>query len=204
MFQFLNGVIERRQRSGYEMRVMGRYFCVDCLGGVAFVCSCVRFGCGSLGILSMKGTFAFFYLGILTIIALIDWDTRMIDDRFHLMILLLGVAAVWVFPEYTLVQRLVGIVIIALPMLLLAMVIPGAFGGGDIKLMAVSGWLLGWRAMLPAAFLGLLFGSGFCIRMLAQRRFVRKDSFSFGPFLALGLAISFFYGDAILKWYLSI
>ena len=107
------------------------------------------------------------------------------------------------FPEHTLTDRLLGAIVISAPMLVLALLIDGAFGGGDIKLMAASGWLLGWRAMIPAIFLGLITGGCYCIWMLARKKMTRKDHFAFGPFLALGLGAAFFYGDEILRWYLA-
>lgn len=76
-------------------------------------------------------------------VALIDWDTQMIYDRFHIMILILAVFDFLLYPERGIVTRLIGALIISVPMLILALVIPGAFGGGDIKLMAASGLLLG-------------------------------------------------------------
>lgn len=45
--------------------------------------------------------------------------------------------------EHGLIDRLIGALIVSVPMLLLALAIPGAFGGGDIKLMAVSEHFLG-------------------------------------------------------------
>ena len=67
-------------------------------------------------------------------VALIDWDTQMIYDRFHIMILILAVFDFLLYPERGIVTRLIGALIISVPMLILALVIPGAFGGGDIKL----------------------------------------------------------------------
>ena len=101
-------------------------------------------------------------------------------------------------------ERLIGAVIVAVPMLILALLIDGAFGGGDIKLMAVSGWLLGWRAMIPAIFIGIITGGIYCLWMLARGKMTRKTRFAFGPFLAIGLAVSYIYGEQILTWYLSV
>ena len=39
----------------------------------------------------------FCYIGILLVVALIDWDTQMIYDRFHILILLLGMASLCCF-----------------------------------------------------------------------------------------------------------
>lgn len=200
-FSFL---IQKGKCRGCGTAISGRYLFVECLGGAAFVFCGVCFGIGITGLISLKGLLAFAYLGILTVMAWIDWDTKVICDRFHIMILLLGAASTLMFPERMLIERLVGMVVIALPMFWIALLVDGAFGGGDIKLMASSGFLLGWRAMIPAAFLALLTGGIYCITMLARGKLGRKDHFAFGPFLAIGLGIAYFYGDAIFEWYLSV
>ena len=45
--------------------------------------------------------------------ALIDWDTQMIYDRFHILILLLSMASLWLFPQHGWVDRLIGALVIA-------------------------------------------------------------------------------------------
>ena len=197
-------LIQGKKCRGCGGKISGRYFKVELAGGLAFVCCGAFFGYGESGLLSLRGLIAFAYLGILIIVALIDWDTKIIYNRFHIIILLLGIAALWLFPEHPVTDRLIGEAAVSLPMLLIAIAIEGAFGGGDIKLMAVSGFLLGWRSILIAMFLGLLTGSAYAIGMMAAKRLTRKDHFAFGPFLALGLAIALFYGDTIANWYLSL
>ena len=62
--------------------------------------------------------------------------------------------------------------------------IPGAFGGGDIKLMAVSGAFLGTGPVVCAMFFGLLTGGAYGAFMLKSKKLGKKDVFAFGPFLA--------------------
>lgn len=200
----LSFLIQGKKCLGCKKRISSRYFWVEGAGGLCFVCCSAHFGWGVSGLLSLRGWIAFAYLGILMIIALIDWDTRMIYDRFQIGIVLLGLVAFLIFPEHTLVDRLLGTVAVALPMLLLALVVEGAFGGGDIKLMAASGFLLGWRAVVVAMFLGLVTGGVYAVWLLSQKKLGRKDHMAFGPFLAFGLGVALFYGDRIAHWYLSI
>lgn len=197
-------LIQGRKCRGCGAKISGRYFMGELGGGLAFVCCGAFFGYGESGLLSLRGLAAFVYLGILFIVALIDWDTRIIYDRFHIAILILGIAAVRLFPEHSAADRLIGAVLVSLPMLLIAMAIEGAFGGGDIKLMAASGFFLGWRGIVVAMFLGLLTGSIYSAGMMAAKKMTRKDHLAFGPFLAFGLAAALFYGDAAAGWYLSL
>ena len=89
-------------------------------------------------------------------------------------------------------------------MLLLAFAVNGAFGGGDIKLMAAGGFFLGWRSILVAMLIGLVTGAVYCVFMLWKGRMARKDSFAFGPFLAAGLTVALCWGDMLADWYLAV
>ena len=150
----------------------------------------------------MRGTVMLIYFGILLVVALIDWDTQIIYDRFHIFILILAIANIWLVPEHGLIDRLIGALIISVPMLFLALAIPGAFGGGDIKLMAVSGAFLGTGSVVCAMFFGLLTGGAYGAFMLKSKKLGKKDVFAFGPFLAFGLALAALYGNQIVTWYL--
>ncbi len=196
-------IFQRGKCKGCNTAIPAGCFWAEVCGGAAFVGCGICFGCGSTGLLSLRGAVMFCYLGILLIVSLIDWETQIIYDRFHIFILLLGILAVGCFPEHSLSDRLLGFFIIALPMLLLAFLIPGAFGGGDIKLMAVSGWLLGTRSIVCAMFFGLMTGGLYGAWMLKTGKLGRKDHFALGPFLAFGLALAVFWGDRIVQWYLG-
>lgn len=84
-------------------------------------------------------------------------------------------------------SRILGAVIIALPMLLLTVILKGGFGGGDIKLMWASGLLLGYQDILLSAVLGIFLSGIFAGIMLLLGKMRRKDSFALGPFLAAGI-----------------
>ena len=147
---------------------------------------------------------AFCYIGILLSAACMDLKTRRIDDRFLAGILVIGLLSLRTNPGLTLAERLIGIFAVSLPMLRRSVAVLGAFGGGDIKLMAVSGFLLGWRSILVAMLLGLFLGGCCALILLLCKKVKRKDCIAFGPFLAAGLAIAYFWGDQIAAWYWSV
>lgn len=86
----------------------------------------------------------------------------------------------------------------------LAFVVPGGFGGGDIKLMFGAGFFLGAKLTVVAAFIGILLGGGFGALLLAQKKANRKSQFAFGPFLCIGIAIAMFFGETIADWYMGL
>lgn len=77
-----------------------------------------------------------------------------------------------------------------------------AMGMGDVKMMAMIGAFMGWKAILLTTFSGSLAGSLIGIFLMAFRGKGRKAQIPFGPFLAIGAIITLFYGREILQLYL--
>lgn len=63
---------------------------------------------------------------------------------------------------------------------------------GDIKLLALYGGLLGWKAILPSILWGSVFGAVFGISLMAFGKAGRNTEIPFGPWLALGVLIYLF------------
>jgi leader peptidase (prepilin peptidase)/N-methyltransferase len=155
-------------------------------------------------LLSPQTAALFFAVGaILLTITRIDADTQEIPDSLNIAILLLGIAAIWIGPEISILSRAIGFFAVSVPLLLISLIISGAFGGGDIKLMAAAGFLMGWQNTLVAFFIALILGGGYGIILLAGKKKGRKDHFAFGPCLAIGIYVSMFVGEKILGFYLA-
>ena len=146
----------------------------------------------------------FAVLCVLLTIALIDASTMEIPDGLNLCLVLLGLLSLLVGPEISLISRGIGILAVSLPLFIIAFIIPGAFGGGDVKLMAAAGFLLGWQHLLVAFFIGLLIGGGYGIFVLTTKRKGLKEHFAFGPALCVGIAIAQFFGQSLIDWYFSL
>jgi leader peptidase (prepilin peptidase) / N-methyltransferase len=78
-----------------------------------------------------------------------------------------------------------------------------AMGGGDGKMAAMIGAWLGWKMMLLSSFLSCAFGAAIGGGAIALGILGRRQHLPFGPFLALGAAVTTLYGEAILQAYLS-
>lgn len=79
-----------------------------------------------------------------------------------------------------------------------------AMGAGDAKLMAMMGAWLGWKYMLLAGFLACIMGAFLGGGAIALGWLNRRQPMPFGPFLAIGGAISAICGDVILSSYLRL
>lgn len=150
-----------------------------------------------VGIIILRKTAGVFYLGILAVTAVKDLQTHQIEDKIPISLAVLALVSCWLFPEITVIDRVAGVIAVSLPMTLLAMKIPGAFGGGDIKLMAACGLFLGVRDIVAAMILAVFSGAAYIAVLGIRGKIHEKGQFAFGPFLALGLAAVFLWGDKI-------
>lgn len=177
-----------------------RYPAVEILCAVLFVMAYVRFG------LSLQLATALILLSALIAITGIDLDHQIIPDVLSLpgiaLGLLLSLGPGGIGPGDSALGVLVGggvfIVIIVGSSLVLGQ--PG-MGVGDVKLGAMLGAFLGWKLALLSVLLSVLVGGPLAASLLATGRKGRKDPLPFGPFLALGGAVSLFWGNALLAWY---
>jgi len=76
-------------------------------------------------------------------------------------------------------------------------------GGGDIKLLAMVGAWLGWKAipfiLLSSSLIGALIGGG---SLLINKKGLRYK-IPFGPFLSLASIIYIFFGPELINWYIT-
>jgi leader peptidase (prepilin peptidase)/N-methyltransferase len=76
-----------------------------------------------------------------------------------------------------------------------------AMGGGDAKLAAMMGTWLGWKDLLIASFLACGVGAFIGGGAIAIGLLSRRQPMPFGPFLALGAALTVFFGEFLWSAY---
>jgi leader peptidase (prepilin peptidase)/N-methyltransferase len=133
-------------------------------------------------------------------------DTQYIPPELNILLAVVGVISIWTLPGASIVQRIIGVFVISLPLILIVLVVPDGFGGGDIKLMAAAGVLLGWKGNVIAFFIGLVLGGIYGIYLLSTRKKGKKEHFAFGPFLSIGIAVSMYAGtgEYLMNQYIGI
>ncbi|MGN0438508.1 MAG: prepilin peptidase [Lachnospiraceae bacterium] len=173
--------------------ISARHTIIELTGGILAVIPIFYYG------LSLQGLLVFLVYCVLMTIAVIDMDTQYIPPELNIVLAVIGIISIVVLPGPTLVERGIGVVCVSLPLLLITLIVPGAFGGGDIKMMAAIGILLGWKGTVMAFIIGLLLGGAYGAYVLITKKMGRKEHFAFGPFLAIGIAISI-YADCGTKF----
>lgn len=153
-------------------------------------------------------------VAVLTAISVKDRKTRKIPDRLVLFLVLSGLFSVPFFPEIGMAERMTGALGVSLLLVAISLIAPGSFGGGDIKLMAASGFVLGWEKNWEAFAIGVMLCGMYCVTGMliravkgvrikiedesAERRegikdgslregLGRKSQIALGPFLCMGV-----------------
>lgn len=74
-------------------------------------------------------------------------------------------------------------------------------GDGDVKLMAATGLLLGWKLNFLALGIGCVVGS--IIQTILMKIKESDRQFALGPYLSLGVYITMICGEQLVSWYLN-
>ena len=82
-------------------------------------------------------------VSILLVISIIDFKIKIIPNQLNVLLFISGIWSGFVFQEVTFLSRFLGVFSVSIPMFILAILCSGGLGGGDVKLMAASGVLLG-------------------------------------------------------------
>ncbi len=80
------------------------------------------------------------------------------------------------------------------------------FGMGDVIFTAAAGLMLGWKAIVVAAFIAIILGA--LAAMIIKIRNIKaeketENAFAFGPYLAIGVAAAAYYGTEIFDLYMT-
>ena len=138
---------------------------------------------------------------VLIVISVIDWRTYEIPFGCNVIIGILGIVRV-ILNLVHWYDYVIGFFAVSGLFLIIYWITKGrGIGGGDIKLMAAAGLLLGWQNILLSLMIGSIAGS---VIHLALMKIQGKDRvLAFGPYLAFGIFISMLYGNDIITWYLG-
>ncbi len=74
-------------------------------------------------------------------------------------------------------------------------------GMGDVKMLAMIGAFLGWKAVLVTLVLSSFSGAAIGLALIAAHRGGMKLALPFGTFLAVGAVAAMLVGDPLITWY---
>lgn len=137
----------------------------------------------------------------LVTLSVIDFRTYEIPFGINLFILALGLIRV-AMDYKNFLNYLIGFISVSGFLYLLYLLTKGrGIGGGDIKLMAVSGLMLGWKCNILALAFGCIIGS--VIHLIRMKVSKEDHVLALGPYLSIGIMIAALWGESLLKWYFA-
>ncbi|MCE7793496.1 A24 family peptidase [Salipaludibacillus sp. CUR1] len=147
---------------------------------------------------------ALVFISLVVIISVSDLETMLIPDKFLIFFLCLIVPLRIIEPLTPWWDSVAGAAFGFLLFLLLAVLSKGGMGGGDIKLIGVAGVVLGFQGVLLTVFLSSFIGAMFGLGAIALKKAKRKTAVPFGPFIAAGALLSYFFHDTLFQWYINV
>ncbi|GFZ88272.1 type 4 prepilin-like proteins leader peptide-processing enzyme [Paenibacillus marchantiophytorum] len=148
---------------------------------------------------------ALLLVSLLIIITVSDLTSMLIPNKILLFFLPFLAGLRFVFPgEQTWWSYALGAVIGCGLIVLISILSRGGMGMGDAKLLLVCGLVLGLAHIVVAFILACLIGTLIGGLLLMLKIIKRKQPIPFGPYLALGILISYGYGSDLIKMYVTL
>lgn len=134
-----------------------------------------------------------FLAGFLLNAAVCDIKKREIPDYIDLLLFSIGIVklAIWGISALSLADAVAGSLIAGIPLLIAAVKTKG-IGGGDVKLAACGGFLLGLYPSCAALFLSLLLFLFFSLIYIKAKKLSWRTSLPFAPFYAAACTSVYF------------
>lgn len=139
----------------------------------------------------------------------IDFDHMILPDEFTLSGIVIGLLGAALNPERDFLPALLGVLfgggfLWAIAAIYTAIRKQDGMGGGDIKLLAWIGAVLGWTAIPFVVLTASLFGTLVGVFVMAKTNGDLKTAIPFGPYLAMGALLYIFGGAELGSLYIRL
>lgn len=173
-----------------------QYPIIEAVNGIAYV---IIFFINGMNIQS--GVYCLLASALL-VLSVIDARTYEIPFGINIFILVLGIIQV-VMDRDNWANYGIGFLAVSVFLEVIFLISKGnAIGGGDVKLMAVAGLLLGWQKILLAFFFGCILGS--VIHIVRMKVTGAERVLAMGPYLSAGILISALWGEKMIQAYMDL
>lgn len=177
-------------------KISAQYPLVEALNGILYVIVFLVNGVNWTSVLYCL------LVSALIVLSVIDFRTYEIPFGINLFILVLGLIHTMLDYHHWLTY-VIGLLAISVPLELLLLISKGrAIGGGDVKLMAAAGLLLGWKGIILAFVIGCIVGS--VIHLIRIKVSNASHVLALGPYLAVGIFAAVLWGETMIAAYLNL
>lgn len=177
-----------------------RYLVVELMTGTVAIGTLFHFG------LTLESLVYFVFISALFVITFIDIDHKIIPDVITLPGILIGLVASFALPTVTFKDSIIGLLagggslwMVAWAYYLITR--KDGMGGGDIKLLAMIGTIVGLKGIIFTIFVSSAVGTVVGITVMIVKGKNMKFAVPFGPFLSIGAITYIFLGQEIIYLY---
>lgn len=193
-----------------KSKISIQYPIVEAINGVLYLAVFYSYGWADPYIIMLNIVYCI-VASTLLVLSVIDLRTHTISNKLSVFLIILGLSATLIKSvsayndtgsfKGVLLKHGIGFFAVSILLLLIFYATSGrGIGGGDVKLMAGAGLLLGWDVVIVAFLIGCVSAS-----IIHSIKMILKKSdrvLAFGPYLSAGIIIGMLYGKSIISWYL--
>ena len=187
-------------------KISVRYPIVESLNGLLYVLTFIVLDINAKAIITCV------LASLLVVIAFMDWDTQEIDLIIVGLVFLLAVPAAIFTDDVELKHRIIGALAVSVPFFIIGEVSRPiikkkleedfrAIELGDTILMFAAGALLGTKAIIVSAFIGIITAA---IGGVITKIMTKDSKFAFGPYLSIGIMFGILWGTKLVDWYIDL
>lgn len=194
----LSYFIQRGKCRGCQSRISPLYPSVEFLTGVLFATAPLFVGWTGELIIALT------LISLFIIIFVSDLAYMIIPDKVLLVFVGIFLFERFFIPLTPWWDSLLGAAVGFGLLLLIAVVSKGGMGGGDIKLFALIGFVVGTKMLLLSFFLSTLLGALLGLAGMAMGIVKKGKPIPFGPYIAVGTLLAYYFGDTLIEKYLNL
>lgn len=182
-----------------KSKVSLRYLIIEITNSLLYVVLFIKFK------LTLEFFSYCFLISLLLVVFVIDLRYKIIPNKINLfgfsIILTIKILQSLYYLSFApLLDSTLGLLIGAVPILLVILITNGGMGAGDMKLMAVIGMWFGLKFTYLVLLIGILAASIMAIILLVTKQSTKKSELPFAPFLFVSTFICLIFGQNILDF----
>lgn len=182
-----------------KSKISLRYLIIEITNSLLYVVLFIKFK------LTLEFFSYCFLISLLLVVFVIDLRYKIIPNKINLfgfsIILTIKILESLYYLSFApLLDSTLGLLIGAVPILLVILITNGGMGAGDMKLMAVIGMWFGLKFTYLVLVIGILAASIMAIILLVTKQSTKKSELPFAPFLFISTFICLIFGQNILDF----
>lgn len=173
-----------------------RYPVTELSNGIIYCLVAIKYGFSAYAVLYCM------LASLLIVASAIDIKHMIIPDSLNVVGAIIG-AVLIIYERVTVLDKIAGLLAGFVVFTMIA-VFTGSMGGGDVKLMAVTGFIFGIKGVLFIGLTSFIIGAFVSIILICMNLIGRKDKIPFGPFISSAVMLYIFYGRELMAAYFNL